>query len=211
MKNYYEILQVNNKASKFVIDKVYRTLAKQYHPDANTEENKKWAEEKFKEINEAYEVLSDDSKRKAYDENLERENQANNQEIVHMKEMYNDMVKQNEILKNELNILKAKVRNNYYPNNSASNNNVDFNKEMYNKYYKAYQDTVKRAYYDAYIQRMKDYGYKIVHKRTLKDIKKDFFSLIITLGILLITFFILWQIPAIREYIKSIFFWIIAI
>ena len=48
MKNYYEILQVNEKASKEIIDKVYRTLAKMYHPDANPEEKKKWAEEKFK-------------------------------------------------------------------------------------------------------------------------------------------------------------------
>jgi molecular chaperone DnaJ len=65
MKNYYEILGVSPSASKDEIKKAYRELAKKYHPDKN--KNDKQAEEKFKEINEAYDVLSDDKKRKEYD------------------------------------------------------------------------------------------------------------------------------------------------
>jgi len=64
-KDYYKILGVNRKASDDEIRKAYRKLAKQFHPDYNP--NDKQAEEKFKEINEAYEVLSDSKKRSYYD------------------------------------------------------------------------------------------------------------------------------------------------
>jgi len=64
-KDYYKILGVDRKASDDEIRKAYRKLAKQYHPDYNP--NDKQAEEKFKEINEAYEVLSDPKKRSYYD------------------------------------------------------------------------------------------------------------------------------------------------
>ena len=64
-KDYYKILGIDRKASEDDIRKAYRKLAKQYHPDYNP--NDKQAEEKFKEINEAYEVLSDQKKRSYYD------------------------------------------------------------------------------------------------------------------------------------------------
>ena len=68
-KNYYDILGVNKNASDDEIKKAYRSLAKKYHPDLNKTPE---AAEKFKEINEANEVLSDDNKRKQYD--FQREN-----------------------------------------------------------------------------------------------------------------------------------------
>ncbi len=64
-KDYYEILGVSRDASKEEIKKAYRRLALKYHPDRNPS---KEAEEKFKEISEAYAVLSDDEKRKLYDQ-----------------------------------------------------------------------------------------------------------------------------------------------
>ncbi len=64
-KDYYEILGVGKNARGEEIKKAYRKLAMKYHPDRNP--NKKEAEERFKEINEAYAVLSDKEKRKQYD------------------------------------------------------------------------------------------------------------------------------------------------
>jgi curved DNA-binding protein len=65
-RDYYEILGVPRSASDADIKKAFRKLAREFHPDVA--KDKKKAEEKFKEINEAYEVLSDPSKRKKYDE-----------------------------------------------------------------------------------------------------------------------------------------------
>jgi curved DNA-binding protein len=65
-KDYYQILGVPRAASEADIKQNFRKLARQYHPDVA--KNKREAEEKFKEINEAYEVLSDPAKRKKYDE-----------------------------------------------------------------------------------------------------------------------------------------------
>ncbi len=62
MKNYYDILGIDKKASKDEIKKAFRTLAHKYHPDKKGGDT-----EKFKEINEAYTVLSDDQKRQQYD------------------------------------------------------------------------------------------------------------------------------------------------
>ncbi len=67
-KDYYSILGVSKDATADDLKRAYRKLAKQYHPDAqHTEEDKKKAEVKFKEINEAYSVLSDENKRAQYD------------------------------------------------------------------------------------------------------------------------------------------------
>ncbi len=64
-KDYYEVLSVSKEASQSEIKKAYRKLVKKYHPDTNKNDD---AEGKFKEVQEAYEVLSDDSKRSAYDQ-----------------------------------------------------------------------------------------------------------------------------------------------
>jgi len=64
-RDYYEVLGLTKGASKEEIKKAYRKLSKQYHPDINKEAN---AVDKFKEISEAYEVLSDDQKKAQYDQ-----------------------------------------------------------------------------------------------------------------------------------------------
>ena len=70
LKDYYRILGVNRDASAQDIKKAFRQLALRYHPDRNND-NMKQAEEKFKKINEAYEVLGDEQKKRQYDRLLD--------------------------------------------------------------------------------------------------------------------------------------------
>ena len=71
-KDYYALLEIKRNATNEEIKKAYRHLAKMYHPDSNI--GNKEAEEKIKEINEAYEVLSDEKKKKKYDSLINRFN-----------------------------------------------------------------------------------------------------------------------------------------
>ncbi|XP_044731469.1 dnaJ homolog subfamily B member 6-B isoform X1 [Chrysoperla carnea] len=74
MVDYYRVLEVSKGASTSEIKKAYRKLALKWHPDKNPD-NPDEANKKFKEISEAYEVLSDESKRKLYDVNKQRRSQ----------------------------------------------------------------------------------------------------------------------------------------
>lgn len=95
MKNYYKILEVDKKASNKIIKGVYKLHIKENHPDLFQGPEKELAEERLKEINEAYEVLNNDVKRKKYDELLGQEEKD---EISFLKE--------------ENNILKSALKNN---------------------------------------------------------------------------------------------------
>ncbi len=81
-KNYYQILGLEAFASIEDIKKAYRELAKKFHPDKNPGD--KHAEEKFKEISSAYEILSDAQKRSAYDLSIHEEQNRIEQERIRM-------------------------------------------------------------------------------------------------------------------------------
>lgn len=91
MKNYYEILEVDKNASDEVIEKAYKTLAKKYHPDL---QNNSDCQDKMRQINEAYEILSNDFKRREYDEKIKRQS-------VSIEE-YNRIIQENNRLKKDL-------------------------------------------------------------------------------------------------------------
>ncbi len=91
MKNYYEILEVDKNASEEVIEKAYKTLAKKYHPDL---QNNSDCQDKMRQINEAYEILSNDFKRREYDEKIKRQS-------VSIEE-YNRIIQENNRLKKDL-------------------------------------------------------------------------------------------------------------
>ena len=79
IKNYYEILEVNIKASREIIEKAYKTLIKKYHPDLYQGEKRVYAEKKVKEINEAYKILSDEFLREQYNAELQRQIEYENE------------------------------------------------------------------------------------------------------------------------------------
>lgn len=98
MKNYYKILEVNEKASQEIIKKVFKIQVKKYHPDTAPEDKKSLYEEKIKNLNEAYEVLSDDAKRNLYDIQL-KENKENS---IYNKEKEEMLTEQIAYLKQQL-------------------------------------------------------------------------------------------------------------
>lgn len=177
-KNYYDILQVNRNASPEIIEKAYKTLAKKYHPDLQTQENKKQAEEILKEINEAYEILSIPEKKEKYDAFLlEEENKAFQKEVI----------MQNTISEEELKLKQEQLENLRHAQELA--------------YQEQIQQARQKAYYDAYIQDLKNRGYKIRYKKSFKDYIKDFLALFLTIFIL----FVLWQIPFVQNFVMDIY------
>ena len=97
MENYYEILEVNEKASIEIIKKIIKINIKKNHPDLFTGKEKLEAEEKVEKLNEAYATLSDEIKRKEYDLKLEQE-RKNSEEHIYLESLEIE----NEKLKKEL-------------------------------------------------------------------------------------------------------------
>ena len=211
-KNYYDILQINQNASPEIIEKAYKTLAKKYHPDLQEEVNKKEAEEILKEINEAYEVLSNPNKKALYDQNLKNEGIS--------QEDYDKIYYQNEELKKEINNLKNNISNTTTSsdinlnsfNKNSQQNQADIDKIIreeqeleYKKRQLQYQEQIEQAreqaYHDAYIQDLKNRGYKIKYKKSFKNYLKGIFSIIILIVILIL----LWQIPFIKNFFIDIY------
>ncbi len=196
-KNYYDILQVNQNASPEIIEKAYKILAKKYHPDLQEEKNRKQAEEILKEINEAYEVLSNPEKKKEY--NLFLENQK----------------QQNESLNSKVERTDSSIRNN--PSNSTSVSKEELllkqqellrqqklqqlQREKELAYQEQLQQARQKAYYDAYIQDLKNRGYKIRYKKTFKD----YIRILVTIIVVAAVLYVLWQLPFVQNYFMNLF------
>ena len=200
-KHYYKILEVDSNASPEVIEKAYKTLAKKYHPDLQEESQKESAGEKLKEINEAYEILSNPESRANFDKIL--------LDTTISSEDFNKIANENKQLHEELNNLKYNNnlrRDSNYSNQNLNNFNIEqqielerIRQEEYQKqleYESQMQAARKKAYYDAYIQDLKNRGYKVKYKKTPRDLFKNFIALILTLFIL----FLILQLPFVKSF-----------
>ena len=214
-KNYYKILEVDSSASPEVIEKAYKALAKKYHPDLQEENQKKSAGEKLKEINEAYEILSNPDSRAHFDKTLAASNISSDD--------FNKIADENRKLQNELNNLKhtnkqTSFTNNNYFNNSGSSNftnsdalakeqQIELERQRQEEYqrqleYEAQMQAAReKAYHDAYIQDLKNRGYKIKYKKTPKEIFKNFIALLITALII----FLILQIPFVKQFFINLY------
>lgn len=194
MKNYYEILEVDRKASPEVIDKAYKTLAKKYHPDLQDENNKNIYAEKMKEINEAYDVLSNDYKKTTYDEQLENS--------LISKTEYEKIIKENSELKHQLEYQLEQRKNTGYEQpiqeqSQVGNTFSNMGRVLDNTIKQAYND----AYEDAYINDLKNRGYKIKYKHDLKY----YFKLIIYIAIIILIGILIYQIPPVKSYFTGLY------
>ena len=191
MKNYYEILEVDKNASQEVIEKAYRTLAKKYHPDLQQGEKQQEYAEKMKIINEAYDALSNSEKRNQYNQKLENERIQKMQSEAYSREQQERIMQENYALKQQLN--RMGVDNNPTEEGSILNMTRVLNEQI--------NATRRQAYHDAYIQDMKNRGYKIKYKHDLKY----YLKLIKVLAITVFACFLIYQIPPVKNYFGELY------
>ena len=183
MKNYYEILEVNKNASKEVIERAYKVLVKKYHPDLYDTSEKAYVEQKLKDINEAYKVLSNDFLRRQYD--LECEKQ---QEVFDKRNIVDQTTKEeNRRDKNKKNSRKEKNRSDsteeYKVGSFASL--IELTKQIFSN--------------RAKLQRV---------KKDEETKRKDRLALGLTIAIMLILGVICWFIPVTNAWIRDMLFFI---
>ena len=195
MKNYYEILEVDKKASPEVIEKAYKTLVKKYHPDLQDGEKQSEYEEKMKIINEAYSVLTDDYKKANYDEQL--------QENTVSLEKYEELLQENQKLRYQLDNISPQINNNQTTINNMQNSSQ--RDDTISRITKIMNENIKqaraKAYNDAYEQDMKNRGYTIKYQHDLKYYLKFIGCLIIVV----LVFFIIYQIPIVKRFFNQLY------
>ena len=175
MKNYYQILEVNENASTEVIEKAYRVLAKKYHPDGWPETQAYWAEDRFKEITEAYQVLSNENLRKEYDLKIGVNNT--------FEDKYNTLYDEHEKLKQEVTNMKIKSNSKEYKDSQ------DFEeKNTPQTYFKRYGSTIKEI--------ISNEANKPEEERS-----RDFKALVLTVIIITILIFVFWKVPFLHKII----------
>lgn len=187
-KNYYEILEVDKNASKEIIDKAYKTLAKRYHPDLQTQEGKEQKEELMKKVNEAYDVLSDENKRTAYNQQLASQN-------VSMDE-YQKILLENELLRQQLETARQNIQNNrVYQQNTYSNEqrNTTPNVGQQTNF------TANQPYQNPYVQTRRQYRTR--RRLTFKQLIK---IIGVIVGVILLCALI-YQIPPVKEYFNNMY------
>ena len=193
MKNYYQILEVDKNASQEVIEKAYRTLAKKYHPDLQQGVKQQEYAEKMKIINQAYDILSDDSKRQEYNQKLEEETISKEQHERIMQENYKLKQQINQMGYQQTQQQVQQPRNPQVGEDTILNMSRILNEQM--------RAAKKQAYYDAYIQDLQNRGYKIRYKHGIKYYLKAIMIIIITI----LACFVIYQIPPVKNFFTSLY------
>lgn len=198
MKNYYEILEVDKNASQEVIEKAYKILAKKYHPDLQQGQQQQEYAEKMKIINQAYDVLSNSSKRKEYNQKLE--NEKIQREKMRYEQMQQEAIsrEQQERIMQENYALKQQLNRMGIDDKSVDEGTIV---NMSRVLSQQINDARRRAYHDAYVQDMRNRGYKIKYKHGLKY----YLKLIMVLAIAAFVFFLIYQIPPVKEFFVQLY------
>lgn len=193
-KNYYDWLEISKNASPEVVEKAYKALVKKYHPDLY-EGNKQEAEDILKQINEAYDVLSDMNKRAQYDATLS-DDTVSKEDYNNLKQELNNLKRNQDYSKN------SQVQNSSHINHSTSpsQEEVDYRQQQI-EYQRQVEAARQKAYHDAYVQDLRNRGYKIRYKKTFKD----YVRIVITVLVLVAIAFIAWQIPFVRNWFEDLY------
>lgn len=157
MKNYYKILQIDEKADIEIIKKVYKFLVKNNHPDLFEGKEKEEAIILVQNLNEAYEVLSNEEKRKIYDKQLEEEKIKESDVLENLKRLEKENILLQEKLIEKENIIQkifAELDMPYISNYTQSH----FNANMQN----ADQNNVEEDVGKKYVEYMKETAFKIL-------------------------------------------------
>lgn len=182
--NLYEILEVSESASMETINKIYKIQAKRFHPDLQTNEAEKIkAEEKMKQINDAYSVLSDEQKRKEYDQKLEQEREIKRQQ-------------------DEQKIINNMSQN--YSNTQSNNINNNRNMEPNNIYYKTKNNDnnnqkiyTEKDYIRDYNKKLRRFKIQLFGKKVKENLK--------ALGIMLVIILIIWFFPPTHKLLVDLY------
>lgn len=187
MKNYYEILEVNPKASKEVIEKAYRVLVRKYHPDLYSGEKQQYAEKKTKEINEAYKILSDEFLREQYDSELEKE------EIMDRKNSYQTQ------------------RSRVGRNSNSKNNSNNLTEQKTRNSLQRRENKPKVGSFASILQLMKELIHDLAKSKEkqkgIKQVtKQDVFAIVLTIIVVILLGVILWFIPFTNGWMRELLF-----
>lgn len=186
MKTLYEILEVSESASKEIIEKAYKVLAKKYHPDLQTPENKETAENYMKQINEAYSVLSDETKRKEYDNKLAIERQNNE-----LKQEENNNANYQNSNQSSKQYYSAQPQKEDEYTQKLRQEAIKKQQEMQQEIKRNMEQQYQQKYQNAYENYLRSLGYKIKYKWTWKNYR-DF---LITILVIIAVCTILWIFP----------------
>ena len=172
-RDYYEVLGVEKTATDDELKKAYRKLAKKYHPDMNSGSNSYLSEDKFKELTEAYRILSNKALRAQYDEEIGLG--SNNFNV------YNNLYSEQERLKKEVQSLKMEKESQKYVNKKQKERENSLNP-------KKYFQIIGTALYNE-------------TKKSKEERSKDIFALVLTIIIVAIIVFVFWKVPVLKKFL----------